>query len=515
MKKSFTSSDGGVSDKDKSTKETANRKKSTEIQSLSDANKKKELAAQQSKKGTESTGSIEVGDKKKSVRKPNETATPVAASAIAVVQETGKGIRVSRLTICAVCIMYVVSLGLVGVLGFWLHMIIFPSDQNQVFVPTGGDSVNQKATVDDEVSVSIEAAVDSPTFAPSTGEPSVTALPTTTTQAPTVAPVPIKPSKQQSVEIKNPPADSITPTITAKPTSSSSPSTLTPSGLPSNVPSTSGPTLSPSTVEPTLSQYPSSIPSMSPSISDMPSLTPTGIPRCPDELLKTADLGADSLITMRYEVVPLSLDDPHGGLFCVSIEYEGNAGWIGFAVSGASRDPAFGRKEAIIGIPGVTTLVAVAPPGADVAVGQQVGTGMLDGPTLVNPGKYEIPAGGGVDGYTGPGIETMLPLERQTLLNSSVAIIGPDDDPLQKHTTTMTFTKYLIEPDEIEIDPYEKTLFLYAVATISEDEEFNDNPEWIANYVTLLESDATAVLRTGVDRKRLRVHKDSFTSGYK
>jgi hypothetical protein len=393
MKKSFTSSDGGVSDKDKSTKETANRKKSTEIQSSSDANKKKELAAQQSKKGTESTGSIKVGVKKKSVRKPNETATPVAASAIAVVQETGKGIRVSRLTICAVCIMYVVSLGLVGVLGFWLHMIIFPSDQNQVFVPTGGDSVNQKATVDDEVSVSIEAAVDSPTFAPSTGEPSVTALPTTTTQAPTVAPVPIKPSKQQSVEIKNPPADSITPTITAKPTSSSSPSTLTPSGLPSNVPSTSGPTLSPSTVEPTLSQYPSSIPSMSPSISDMPSLTPTGIPRCPDELLKTADLGADSLITMRYEVVPLSLDDPHGGLFCVSIEYEGNAGWIGFAVSGASRDPAFGRKEAIIGIPGVTTLVAVAPPGADVAVGQQVGTGMLDGPTLVNPGKYEIPAG--------------------------------------------------------------------------------------------------------------------------
>jgi hypothetical protein len=123
--------------------------------------------------------------------------------------------------------------------------------------------------------------------------------------------------------------------------------------------------------------------------------------------------------------------------------------------------------------------------------------------------------GGGVDGYTGPGIETMLPLERQTLLNSSVAIIGPDDDPLQKHTTTMTFTKYLIEPDEIEIDPYEKTLFLYAVATISEDEEFSDNPEWIANYVTLLESDATAVLRTGVDRKRLRVHKDSFTSGYK
>jgi hypothetical protein len=32
-----------------------------------------------------------------------------------------------------------------------------------------------------------------------------------------------------------------------------------------------------------------------------------------------------------------------------------------------------------------------------------------------------------VDGYTGPGIETMLPRERQTLLNSSIAIIGPDE----------------------------------------------------------------------------------------
>jgi hypothetical protein len=96
---------------------------------------------------------------------------------------------------------------------------------------------------------------------------------------------------------------------------------------------------------------------------------------------------------MRYEVIPLPLSDPHGGLFCVSIEYVGNAGWIGFAVSGASRDPSFGRKEAIIGLPGVTTSVAVASPEADVAVGQQVGTELADGPMLINPGKYEIPAG--------------------------------------------------------------------------------------------------------------------------
>jgi hypothetical protein len=211
---------------------------------------------------------------------------------------------------------------------------------------------------------------------------------------------------------------------------------------------------------------------------------------------------------MRYEIIPLPPSDPYGGLFCVSIEFEGNAGWLGFAVSGASRDPAFGRKEAIIGIPGVSTLVAVADPSKYASVGQQVGTGIIDGPALINPGKYEIPAGGGVDGYTGPSIDTMLEMEKQTLLNSSIAIVGPDDSPLQKPLTTMTFTKYLIEPEEIEIDPFAKTLFLYAVATIDEDGEYNDNPEWVANYVTLLQTGGTAVERDGVKRKRLRHHVD-------
>ena len=108
----------------------------------------------------------------------------------------------------------------------------------------------------------------------------------------------------------------------------------------------------------------------------------------------------------------------------------------------------------------------------------------------------------------------MLTLDRQTLLNSSIAIIGPDDNPLQKHTTTMTFTKYLIEEDEIEIDPFKRTLFLHAVATIDSDGEYNDNPEWVANYITLLESDATAESRSGVRRKRLRHHDSSFSDLY-
>lgn len=125
-----------------------------------------------------------------------------------------------------------------------------------------------------------------------------------------------------------------------------------------------------------------------------------------------------------------------------------------------------------------------------------------------------ILSGGGVDGYKGPSIDAMLTLERQTLLNSSIAIIGPDDNPLQKPTTTMTFTKYLIEEDEIEIDPFKRTLFLYAVASIDSDGEYNDNPEWVANYVTLLESDATAESRGRVKRKRLRYHDNSFSDLY-
>ena len=322
-----------------------------------------------------------------------QTATPIAVVAPAAKKE--KGFRVSRLTMCAVCVLYIISLGLVGVLGFWLHMILFPSEEQVgIFIPGGDDVVEQKATADDEGSKVSILNVDGPTFSPSTDVPTSTVPPTTNTQAP-VSSKPTrkkkKPSKEQVASIKNPPASSISPSITAVPISPA-PSALDQSRLPTYAPSTSFPTYNPSTVEPTISHDPSSVPSPLPSVSFAPSSTPTGIPKCPDELMKIADLGDDSLITMRYEIVTLPLSDPYGGLFCVSIEYEGNAGWLGFAFSGASRDPAFGRKEAIIGIPGVTTLVAAAS-GEDVSVGQQVGTAVLDGPQLVNPGKYEIPAG--------------------------------------------------------------------------------------------------------------------------
>ena len=370
LKKSLTSSDGGLS-----------------------LNKSKTATAGEDKKVKRSVVATSTAGVKKSMRKSKksvETAAPVATTP--VIAREKKGVRISRVTLCAVFILYIISLALVGVLGFWLHMVIFPEEDNaQIIFSNGGDGANDKAVLEEDEGskVSLSVALDTPTFSPSTGAPSITAMPTTETRAP----IPSRPSKQQTADIKNPPADSIIPTISSYPTTSSSPSTLSPTNTPSFTPTTSIPTFSPSTTEPTLSRNPSSIPSLSPSISSAPSSTPTGIPRCPEELQRTADLGPKSLITMRYEIIPLPLSDPHGGLFCVSIEYPGNAGWIGFAVSGASRDPAFGRKEAIIGIPGVSTLVAVAGPGREVAVGQQVGTAVIDGPVLINPGKYEIPAG--------------------------------------------------------------------------------------------------------------------------
>jgi nitrate reductase NapE component len=512
LKKTFNSSDGGIS-LDKTDKD----KKKSEAVSTADKN---EASIVRKTLSTSASSTAKV-DKKKSVRKPQQqpsrTAKVDTAAPVAVVQE--KGIRISRLTLCAVCIMYIVSLALVGVLGFWVHMTVFPVDEKDLssHIPEwvgGGEEDKATLVVADNAS---GAEGSDPTFSPSTFSPSITAVPTTETHAPTAKPTkkknkpnnkqPSKPEQQAATsKNENSPSESITPTISTPPTITPLPSSLTPTMLPSLTPTTSSPILAPSSLEPTSSHSPSSGPSMSPSLSAAPSSSPTGIPKCPEELIKTADLGPDSLITMRYEIIPLPLADPYGGLFCVSIEYEGNAGWIGFAVSGASRDPAFGRKEAIIGIPGVSTLVAVADPSKDVAVGQQVGTGIIDGPALINPGKYEIPAGGGVDGYTGPSIDTLLDMDRQTLLNSSIAIVGPDDNPLQKALTTMTFTKYLIEPEEIEIDPFASTLFLYAVATIDEDGEYNDNPEWVANYVTLLQAGGTAVERDGVKRKRLRHH---------
>ena len=73
----------------------------------------------------------------------------------------------------------------------------------------------------------------------------------------------------------------------------------------------------------------------------------------------------------------------------------------------------------------------------------------------------------------------------------------------------MSFAKYLREPDEIEIDPFESTLLLYAVSTLDDDggDYYEGNPEWKYTYLTFLDVDADA-LTLGLDRKRKREHHD-------
>jgi hypothetical protein len=277
-----------------------------------------------------------------------------------------------------------------------------------------------------------------------------------------------------------------------------SPSTMAPSLLPStrssSLPTTSPPSSTPST-DPTPTPSLSNQPTLHPT--DSPSSSPTGIPGCPDTLLNWVTLDEDKLI-LKYEVVvyqgAMSIE-LGGGLLCVSLEFAGPAGWIGLAFSEASRDPQFGLKEAIIGIPGLPNSEAVAE-GGDASLGQQSNGALEDGPAFINPAKYLIPAGGtGKDGYSGPSLNLLVNVEKQTLVNGSVSIIEgqqagdgiiSDQDQNSMPKTRLSFVKYLRELNEIEIDPYGSTLLLYVVASFDVDGEYNGNPEWQPTTLSLL-----------------------------
>jgi len=173
----------------------------------------------------------------------------------------------------------------------------------------------------------------------------------------------VGPSTDVAASIHGP---SIGPSLSVGPSSSpsayfedwpSSPPSVSSSGAPAATPSaspsafptiSSGPNASPSSM-------PTNAPTSSPSASVPPTTSPSYStrPECPERLLKTATLGDDeTIITLNYEVVPYEGDDllERGGLLCASLEYEGLAGWIGLAFSGASRDPERARREAVIGI---------------------------------------------------------------------------------------------------------------------------------------------------------------------
>lgn len=248
---------------------------------------------------------------------------------------------------------------------------------------------------------------------------------------------------------------------------------------------------------PSSSVFPSSEPSTDPtSMPSLSTLLTASLPGCPDKLRNYWVSMEDGLITMKYEVVVYQGDlasNRGGGLLCVSLEYAGFAAWIGLALSEASRDPQFGVKEAIIGMPGLPNTVAVAKGSA--TLGQQSMGVLSDGPKFFNPAKYIIPAGGtGKNGFSGPSLTYLVSADKQTLVNGSVSVVFDDDqlggviaDQSQGIMTRLSFGKYLREPNEIEIeiDSVGVTLLLYAVAAVDSNGEYNGNPEWRSTTLTL------------------------------
>jgi len=345
---------------------------------------------------------------------------------------TSRLFYVSPLAICTMCLCYLLSIILCVWLGFFLHMRYFP---DLLPLSVAQSNIGQDLSMTNSM-----------------------------------------PSSDPTVEnTANIDAIEKTPTLLS--------ANLSSSVFPSSEPSTHP------TSMPSLSTLPTGL------LSDFPSSSPTSLPGCPDKLRNYWVSMEDDLITMKYEVVVYQGDlasNRGGGLLCVSLEYAGSAGWIGLALSEASRDPQFGVKEAIIGMPGLPNTVAVAKGTA--TLGQQSMGGLSDGPKFVNPAKYVIPAGGiGKNGFSGPSLTLLASADKQTLVNGSVSVAFDDDqlgggvisDQGQGVITRLSFGKYLREPNEIEIDPFGVTLLLYAVAAVDSNGEYDGNPEWRSTTLTL------------------------------
>jgi len=415
-----------------------------------------------------------------------------------VTEKKKSGCHVSCFMMCIMCSCYLFSILLFCALGFWLHM-------HMSYVTSDGEGVSSS----DELEIS---PMNDKGVLP------VPELDQETT--PLLTQSSYNDTADQLVNVTNDVA-------VTKQASSSLPPSLAPSYSPSGTPSaTTAPTGQPSS-DPSASPSwsPTAQPSTSPTItfpptvspSSMPSSSPTDSPGCPDRLLKSVAL--DQSLTMWYEVIVFQGDTfgGMGGLLCVSLEYTGSpAGWIGIAFSEAHRNPQFGRKEAIIGMPGVQTSLAVHAEEAGASIGQQ-SFGLEDGPQFVNPGKYEIPAGGISEdgregrGYSGPSMVALSRFEKQTLMNGSISAINsyltPNDSVSDLMSTRVTFAKYLQEPGEIRINPYRSTLLLYAVAAVTTDGkgEYDGNPEWKETRIKFLESSPDNT-KSALVRKRKRHH---------
>lgn len=370
-------------------------------------------------------------------------------------EDLSLGFHVSPLMACVLCTCYCMSILLIGLLGYGIHF--FAAQGDALTSPEQdngslGHGDSHRPSLDSGPSDGIGNGVISTSL----------------------------PSHSPSPNTLLPPID-----LSSFPSSSEVPS-MAHSSFPSSSPTSS----------------PESDPSTAPSFS--PSSSPTTIPRCPERLSKSKTLDDDGLITLMYEVVLYPDSHDRGGLLCASLEYAGGAaGWIGLALSEARRNPVFGRREAVVGMPGIKKLLASNSTAKGFVA-------LEGGPAFTNPGKYEIPAGGLMGkGYYGPSLTFLRDGDRQTLMDGSVFEIDPlkvNGIPAGQRRTGMTFTKYLREPEEIEIDPFKETLLLYAVAALDGNGDYYEgNPEWKVTRLTFLDSSDT--LRPGYDQKRKRQHE--------
>ncbi|KAL7551525.1 hypothetical protein ACHAWF_014711 [Thalassiosira exigua] len=421
-----------------------------------------------------------------------------------------KGFRISRAVACAACLCGCLCLLIVGGLTGILVMFFFRGETLASVVGfSSGDNRGDDAGLD--ASNVTEGVMLHPTSYPShvptihhSSRPSAL-----TSVAPSSArqslPPSLHPSSRLMEVISVAPSSawhSSSPSLSVQPSAWPSADSfvvslsleMTPTSLPSSAPSESTSSLPSLSVPPT------------PSPSQLPSFSPTSSPGCPSELLKSVALGDSGALTMKYEVVLYEgdMEEQFGGLLCVSLEYEAAAGWIGLAFSEATRDPDFGRKEAVIGLPGLKASSAVANTDGRASLGQQY-ISMEGGPAFVNPGKYEIPAGGMKDGFSGPSMTLLSDIDKQTLINGSVFTVNSYLANPDKGYTRMTFSKYLREPDEIEIDPFGETILFYAVSPIVDFGEYDGKAEWMYTQLKLLDV-ASEEAEPGRAGKRNRPH---------
>lgn len=142
----------------------------------------------------------------------------------------------------------------------------------------------------------------------------------------------------------------------------------------------------------------SNTPTKSPEIAGNPTPPTTVEPSCPSSFSSTIDI--DSIATLFYAIVPSNPAESNNGIFCAKLIAD-SIGWIGI---GISPDGEMGGSVAIVGLPDDNSIL-----------------------------KYDL----------GNGFVDPMSEEKQTLRDTSIT--------QQDGQTIMTFTKLLVESDELPI----------------------------------------------------------------